>query len=107
MALGAQAVHPVAYRDLPEGALIYTVFTKKCQKWSKKGVPPVFDHFWEDFGYQGTPHTRMAPRGGANRPHFRPIRALVGIFLSAALRLYTRQGAAGSAGAAVHPKPQG
>ena len=40
--LGAQVRHPVAYRDPPEGTLIYTAFTKKCQKRCKKGVPPVF-----------------------------------------------------------------
>ena len=43
MALGAQVVHLVTYCDLPEGTLIYTMFTKKCQKGSKKGVPPVFN----------------------------------------------------------------
>ena len=37
--LGAQVVHLVTYRDPSEGALIYTIFTKKCQKRSKKGVP--------------------------------------------------------------------
>ena len=61
------------------GTLLCTVFTKKCQKRSKKGVPPVFDHFWEDFGYQGTPHPRMAPRRAklASLCHpSRPIRAL-------------------------------
>ena len=43
VALGAQVGHLVAYRDPPEDTLIYTVFTKKCQKRSKRGVPPVFD----------------------------------------------------------------
>ena len=39
VALGAQVGHLVAYRDPPEDTLIYTVFTKKCQKRSKRGVP--------------------------------------------------------------------
>ena len=43
VALVAQVGHLVAYRDPPEDTLIYTVFTKKCQKRPKRGVPPVFD----------------------------------------------------------------
>ena len=39
VALGAQVRHLVAYRDPPEDILIYTVFTKKCQKRSKGGYP--------------------------------------------------------------------
>ena len=42
---GAQVRYLVTYRDPPEGTLLYTGFTKKCQKQSKKGVPPVFDRF--------------------------------------------------------------
>ena len=45
VALGAQVRQLVTYRDPPEGTLLYTVFTKKCQKRCKKGVPPVFDRF--------------------------------------------------------------
>ena len=41
VALGAQVGHVVAYFGSPEGSLINTVFTKKCQKRSKKGVPLV------------------------------------------------------------------
>ena len=41
--LGAHVGHLVTYRDPYEGALIYTIFTKKCQKRCKKGAPPVFD----------------------------------------------------------------
>ena len=41
--LGAQVRYLAAYRDPTEGTLIYTGFTKKCQKRCKKGVPPVFD----------------------------------------------------------------
>ena len=41
----AQVGHLVTYRDHLEGTRIYTDFTKKCQKRSKKGVPPVFDRF--------------------------------------------------------------
>ena len=37
VALGAHVGHVVTYCGSPEGALIYTVFTKKCQKWNKKG----------------------------------------------------------------------
>ena len=39
VALGAQVRHLVAYRYPPEATLIYTVFTKKCQKRSKRGYP--------------------------------------------------------------------
>ena len=37
--LGAQVRHVVTYLCSPEGSLPYTVFIKKCQKRSKKGVP--------------------------------------------------------------------
>ena len=43
--LGAQVRHLVTYRDPLEGTLMYTAFTKKCQKRCKKGVLPVFDRF--------------------------------------------------------------
>ena len=43
LVMGAQVRHVVTYRDPPNGTLIYTVFTKKCQKRSTKGVPPVFE----------------------------------------------------------------
>ena len=52
VALVAQVV---TYRGSPEGCLIYTVFTKKCQKWTKKGAPPVFNRkiecttYWVSF----------------------------------------------------------
>ena len=36
--LGAQVRHVVTYREPIDGTLLYTVFTKKCQKRSKKGV---------------------------------------------------------------------
>ena len=39
VALGAQVEHVATYHVSPEGSLIYTVFTKKCQKRTKKGVP--------------------------------------------------------------------
>ena len=39
MTLGAQVRHLVTCRDPPESTLIYTVFTKKCQKRCKKGYP--------------------------------------------------------------------
>ena len=56
VALGAQVRHVVTYSDPPEGTLRYTVFTKKCQKRSKKGVPPVFDRFCTT--YLGGVHAR-------------------------------------------------
>ena len=40
--LGAQVRHLVTYRDRPEGALIYTVFTKKVSKTVQKGGTPYF-----------------------------------------------------------------
>ena len=39
VALGARVGHVVTYRGLPKESLIYTVFTKKCQKQSKRGYP--------------------------------------------------------------------
>ena len=45
VALGAQVRHVVTYRNPPEGTLIYTIFTKKYQKRSTKGVPQVLDRF--------------------------------------------------------------
>ena len=62
MALGAQAVHVVTYRGSPEGSLMYTGFTKKCQKRSKKGVPPVLTTFWEGFTLLYTPHLAVGSR---------------------------------------------
>ena len=35
----------LAYRGSPVGSLIYTVFTKKCQKRSKLGYPLLLTHF--------------------------------------------------------------
>ena len=77
--LGAQVRHVVTYRGPPDGTLIYTVFTKKCQKRSKKGVPPVFDHFWEDSTYPGTPHPRMAPRRAKSPPRWDPRGAILSL----------------------------
>ena len=45
VALGAQVGHVVTYLCSPEGSLIYTVFTKKCQKRTKRGTP-YFYRFW-------------------------------------------------------------
>ena len=39
VALGAQVGHLVTYRDPPEGALIYTVFTKSVKNGPKGGYP--------------------------------------------------------------------
>ena len=49
VALGAQVRHLVTYRDPREATLIYTVFTKKCQKRSKRGYPLFLTHFREVF----------------------------------------------------------
>ena len=43
VALGAQVRHLVAYRYPLEDTLIYTAFTKKCQKRSKRGYPLFFN----------------------------------------------------------------
>ena len=51
VALGAQVRRAVTQRASPEGYLIYTVFTKKCQKRYKKGVPPILTTFWEEFTF--------------------------------------------------------
>ena len=55
VALGAQARRVVTYRGSPEGSLIHTVFTKKCQKRSKKGYPLFLATFGEEFTLLGTP----------------------------------------------------
>ena len=47
VALGAQVGHVVTYRACSEGSLIYAVFTKKCQKRSKRGYPLFLTHFRE------------------------------------------------------------
>ena len=82
VALDAHMGHVVTYRGSPEGPNLHR-FYQKVLKTVKKGVPPVFDHFWEDFGYQGTPHPRVAPRRAksASLCHpSRPIWTLGGIF---------------------------
>ena len=58
----AQVAQVVAYRASPEGSLIYTVFTKKCQKRSKKGVPPILTTFWQGFTLLWTPHLGLGSR---------------------------------------------
>ena len=67
MTLEAQVRHLVTYRDPAEGTLIYTVFTKKCQKRCKKGIPPVFDRKIDGVTYQGC--------GGPRGPFCAPISA--------------------------------
>ena len=47
VAVGAQVWHVVTYRGSPEDTLMYTVFTKKCQKRSKGGYPLFLTHFRE------------------------------------------------------------
>ena len=74
VALGVQVGHVVTYRGSPGGSLIYTVFTKKWQKRSKRGYPLFLTLFREGFGYYGTPHPRLAPR----RPQTTPFAILVG-----------------------------
>ena len=61
VALGAQVRHVVTYRDPPEGTLIYTVFAKKCQKRSKKGVPLFLTGFELCTTYRG------GTRGGSSK----------------------------------------
>ena len=62
MALGAQVGHLVTYRGTPEGALIYTMFTKKCQQRSKKGYPLFLT------GFELTPPTwGVYTRGGSSK----------------------------------------
>ena len=61
VALGPQVGHVDAYRDSPEGYLIYTVFTKECQKRSKRGYPPPGTTFREDFTLLGTPPGQIGP----------------------------------------------
>ena len=60
MALGAQVEHVVTYRGSPEGSLVFTVFTKKCQKRSKMGYPLFLTHFRELCTLRGTPHPHLA-----------------------------------------------
>ena len=70
-ALGAQVGHVVTNHASPEGCLISTVFTKKCQKWNKKGVPPILTTFGEGFTLLGTPpHPRRGSRIAKMAPHF-------------------------------------
>ena len=54
--LGARWGHVVTYLGSPEGALVYTVFTKKCQKRSENGVPPVFNRKLHCATYLGGLH---------------------------------------------------
>ena len=55
VALGAQVGHVVTYLCSPEGSLIYTVFTKKCQKRAKRGYPLFLPVFGEACGHFGPP----------------------------------------------------
>ena len=71
MALGAQVGQVVTNFGPPEGSLIDTVFTKKCQKRSKRGYPLFLTHFWELSASRGTP-TPKWPVGW----HFRASVAL-------------------------------
>ena len=63
VALGAQVGDVITYRGSPEGSLIYTVFTKKCQKWTERGVPPVFDRKFECITYWVSFRARGALEG--------------------------------------------
>ena len=66
MALGAQVMHVATYSDPPQGTHIYTVFTKECQKRSKRGVPPVFDPFSGRLRAPGYPPPPDDPSEGQN-----------------------------------------
>ena len=78
VALGAQVGHVVTYRGLSKGSLIYTAFTKKCQKRSKREYPLFLTHFREDYTLLGTPHPRMAPPRAKTHPRWDPR----GVFLT-------------------------
>ena len=54
--MGAQVGHVVTYLGSPEGSLIYTVFTKKCQKRSKRGYPLFLTTFGKISGTRVPPH---------------------------------------------------
>ena len=69
VALGARVGHVVTYRGSPEVSLIYTVFTKKCQKRSKRGYPLFLTRFREIAGTR-VPPTPGRPLGGPERPDF-------------------------------------
>ena len=69
VALGAQARRVATDRGSPEGSLLY-VSTKRCQKRSKKGVPPILATFWEDFTLLCTPHPRRSSRIAKRPPNF-------------------------------------
>ena len=72
VALGAQAEHLLTHRASPEGFLIYTVFAKKCQKRSKKGVPPILTTFWEGFTLLWAPHLGLGSRTSILSPLSHP-----------------------------------
>ena len=65
--LGAQVGHEVAHLASSEGCLIYTVFSKKCQKRSKRGYPPFGPHFGNLAPYQVPPTSDWA-LGGRSPP---------------------------------------
>ena len=54
--------HVVTYLCSPEGSLICTVFTKKCQNRTKRGYPLFLPVFGESCGHFGSPTPRMGPR---------------------------------------------
>ena len=63
VALGAQARFLVTYLNPPGGTLLYTVFTKKCQKRCKKAVPPFYDGKIDGVTYLGCVSARRALEG--------------------------------------------
>ena len=81
--------HELAYRKnrSSEGFLIYTVFSKKCQKRSKRGYPPLFGpHCGNLAPYQVPPPTsdwalggRFSPRGFIPRGGNRTSRRIFGV----------------------------
>ena len=58
-----QTWHVVTHLASSEGCQIYTVFSKKCQKRSKRGYPPFWSTFWEPSALPGTPTSDCALGG--------------------------------------------
>ena len=62
VALGTQVDRVVTYRGSPDGVPNLHRFHKKVSKTVKKGVPPFWTTFREDFTLPGTPQVRLGPR---------------------------------------------
>ena len=63
MALGAQVMHVVTYRDPLLGPHFAPFLPKTVKNGAKRGYPLVLTHFWELSASRGTPHhPQMASR---------------------------------------------